>query len=332
MQARGSRRLLALVAGAWIAASPSPAEVIEEIVAWVEADIITLSDLKTAEQEMIQALYRSYAGEELDRRLREGREGLLMDLVDQKILLRRAERLFAMDRLADSYLKAFKEQQEIESDAELERMLGQAGMTLAELRRKLVERYAPREVVRTEVESRVAVGDGEVAAYYEAHRDEFLVPAQVTLREIVLLAEGAAKDGRRDEAEALRARAIQPGVDFASLAAEVSEAGTRTGGGQLGPLRRGELARRLEEVAFTLPVGQVSEVLEMPYGFHLVKVENRTEDRVRSLDEVREELGKRLDEQKYQQALREFLNKVRQEADWKVNPKYQNYLTLESSG
>ncbi len=301
-------------------------EVVEEIVAKVNDDIITKSDLDQADRDLVAEAYRRYTGKELDAQIREARAGLLQNLIDRKILVHRAQRLYDIEKMGNAFLTAFKEQQQIKSDDELKKLLDQEGMTLQEWKQKLIEMGAPDEVLRYEVFDRVAVGDKEVEAYYQSHPKEFEIPAEVKLREIVLLAEGDKKDARRADAEKVRERAAAPGSDFAALAKEVSEAGTRAEGGLLDKVKRGDLSPELEQVAFSLPIGEVSPVVDTPHGFHILKVEARTEDRMQKLDEIRESLRDKITREKSRGALEEFLKKARSEAEVWVSPKYQNRL------
>lgn len=312
------------------AATVSRAEMVEEIAAKVNDDIITKADLVQAEQEMLADLYKSYTGKDLDDRVRSAKAGLLVGLIDRKILVHRAGRLYDMDKMADSLLGSFKESQKIKSDEELKRLLDQEGMTLDDLKQKLVDYYAPDQVLGFEVRDRVSVGDKEVEAYYRDHPEESEIPAEATLREIVLLAEGDKKDARRAEAQALRDRAAGPGADFAAVASEFSESGTKSKGGLIANVRKGELADWIDRVAFSLPVGQVSEVLETPFGFQIVKVESRREASTRSLDEVREEVREKLHREKFQTAYAEFVKKARKEAEVCVSPRYASRVPPET--
>ena len=124
------------------------AEVIEEIVAKVNDDIITKSDLEGEEQATVAELYRRYTGDELDRQVRSARQNLLQRMIDRKILYHRAQRLYDMDKMSESFLKEFKAQQQIKSDQELERLLVQENMTLADLKARDLESFAPDQVVR----------------------------------------------------------------------------------------------------------------------------------------------------------------------------------------
>lgn len=301
---------------------PARAEVLEEIVAKINDEVITKTDLENEEQAMTAEIYRSFSGPEVDRRLAEGKGMLLRRMIDRRLLMQRAERMFTeLDKMSDSLVDAFMEQQKIRDKGELQRLLAQEGMTLAEFKRRLLENYAPEEVLRYEVGGRVAVGDKEVDAYYFSNPREFVVPAEATVREIVLLTEGADPEARRTQAEAIRARAAA-GEDFAALAKEVSQAGTKDSGGLLGTIHTGDIAPELEAIAFSIPVGSVSEVIAMPHGFHLLKVDSRTDEFVRPVEEVREKIRNQIADERYGKDLQAFLDKSWNEATIWVNPKY----------
>lgn len=320
------RGLLLTALAALLGAGAAFGEVVEEIAAKVNDDIVTRTDVTQAEQELLAELYRTYTGKDLDDRVKSGKAGLLLSLIDRKVLLHRAGRLFDMDKMADNLLTQFRQDRKIKSEDELKKMLDQERMTIADLKKKLVEWAAPEQVLGFEVRDRVAIGDKEVEAYYDAHPESAEIPAVANLREIVLLAEGDKKSARRPEADRVRERVVAPGADFAAIAREVSEAGTKTAGGQIPDVKEGELSAQLEAVAFSLPPGQVSPVLETPYGFHLLLVESRTEMRRRSLDEIRDDLKEKLHKEKFEAAYDAFLKKARKEAEIWVSPKYANRI------
>jgi len=305
---------------------PARAEVLEEIVAKVNDEIITKTDLEAEDQAMTAELYRSLSGPELDRRLAEGKAMLLRRMIDRRLLMQRGERMFTeLDKMGDSLVDRFIEYQKIKDKGELSRLLAQEGLTLADFRRRLLEQQVPEEVLRYEVGGRVAVGDKEVEAYYRDHPAEFTVPAEATVREIVLLTEGADPNQRRIEAERIRARAIE-GEDFAALAKEVSQAGTKDSGGLLGTIHKGDMAPELEAAAFSVPVGSVSSVIELSHGFHILKVDARTEEQIRPLEEVREPTREKIADRRYEADLQAFLDKSWNEATIWINPKYADRL------
>lgn len=310
---------------------PARAEVIEAIVAKIDDDIITKSDFEQTEQETLAELYRRYSGKELDQQVEAAKATLLKLMIDRKILFNRARRMFDLEKAGDSYLRAFREQQNINSEDELNRLLAQENLTIADLKRKLLEMWAPGEVLRVEVGDRTAVSDKEVETYYNEHPAEFEEPAVATVREIVILGKkGDDRNIRKVLAQQVRDEAAAPGADFGALARRYSDAGTKSKDGLLGDFKRGELSALLDEQAFSLPVGQVSPVLEADYGFHIVLVESRTEAKKIPLEEARSRLTERLVREKTDTAVEAFMKKAWSESTVEVAPAYKNRLLSES--
>ncbi len=305
---------------------PARAEVLEEIVAKVNDEVITKTDLEAEDEAMTAELYRSLSGPELDRRVNEGKAMLLRRLIDRRLLMQRGERMFTeLEKMGDTLVEQFVDYQKIKDKAELSRLLAQEGLTMAEFKRRLLEQQVPTEVLRYEVGGRVAIGDKEVEAYYHDHPQEFTVPAEATVREIVLLTEGKDAAEVRAQAEAIRARAAA-GEDFAALAKEFSQAGTKENGGLLGTIHRGDMAPALEVEAFSIPAGSVSPAIEMTHGYHVLKVDARTEERLKPLDEVREPTREKIADGRYANDLQAFLDKSWNEATIWINPKYADRL------
>lgn len=302
------------------------AEIIEEIVAWVNGDVITKSEFDKAEQELTAELYREYSGAQLDAQLATARGALLQNLIDRKILVDRAARLYDLKAIGDELVDDFKSNQKIENDEQLRQLLDREGMTLSELRELLIENTFPDQVIRVEVRNRISVTDPQVREYYDGHRDAFQEPLRFVLQEIVLLAEDANRDARRAEAEAIREAALAPGADFAALAAEHSDSGTKDSGGRLAEAGVGDLNAELERQATTLAVGQIGPVLEMPYGFHIVRLESRRDARDQPFEEVEAKVRERLENEAFYAELQTFLKRARNEAEWSVSTKYQDLL------
>ena len=303
------------------------AEVIEEIVAKVNDDIITKSELESEEQGILQELYRRYSGPELDAQVQTAKDGLLRNLIDRKVLLQRAGRLFDMSKMQDYFLQSFKEQQNITSDKDLERMLAQEGTTLPAWKKKLVEYFAPQQVLRAEVADRIAISEAEMRTYYDAHLPEFTVYGEATVREIVVKADAENREAKREAANALRTKAAAPGADFEAIARESSESGTKSSGGLLGTVKQGDLAEELDRLAFNLPVGDVSAVIEMPYGFHILKVDSRVNDVVKPFDEVKGEIESKLRDKEMKAQTATFLKKAWSETSVWIAPSYEARLS-----
>lgn len=318
--ATGLLFLAALAAGS----RPARAEVVEEIVVQVNGDIITKSELEDEEKMLLAEVYRRFTGPELDQQVRRAREELLDRMIDRKILIQRASRLFDLSKLERNLIDEFKEQNKFKTDDDLQRALTQEGMTIDDLKDRLLETYAPQEMIRFEVLGRLSVSDREIQAYYDAHPELSETPVKVKVREIVILANDSNREAKRASMAQVRERAMVPGADFAALASEVSESGSKSAGGLIGTVSNGDLAPPLEAAAFSVAVGEISDIIEMPHGFHLLKVEERSEAQKKSLDDLKETIRKTLENDKYDSALTAYLKKARAESEIIVNPAYKD--------
>jgi peptidyl-prolyl cis-trans isomerase D len=139
----------------------------------------------------------------------------------------------------------------------------------------------------------VEPSDEEIQTYYDAHPSEFQRPEEVRARHLLLKVAAEASEEQRREvrarADALLAQARE-GADFEALAREHSEDVTKESGGDLGFFGRGTMTEKFEEAAFALEPGAVSEVVETPFGFHIIRLEEKRAAGARPLDEVRGEI------------------------------------------
>jgi peptidyl-prolyl cis-trans isomerase SurA len=303
------KSLAAGVLGLALGGVHARAEVIDEIVAKVNDDVITKSDLDTEEQGMLQDLYRRHSGTELDAQVAQAKKELLRRMIDNRVLGQRAAHIFDVAKMQDFYLEQFKNQQNIKSD------------------KKLVETFSPQQVVHAEVSDRIAVSEKDERAYYDAHTAEFEIPAEATVREIVLKASSADRDAKRAQAETIRAKAAEPGADFTAMASELSDAGTKAAGGLLGTVKKGDLAAPLESAAFTIPVGTVSQVIEAEYGFHILKVDARTDAEVKPFDDVKADIESKIENERFAVEYKKYMIKAWSEATIWISPKYQDRLS-----
>jgi parvulin-like peptidyl-prolyl isomerase len=140
----------------------------------------------------------------------------------------------------------------------------------------------------------VSVPDDSIAAYWRGHPLEFTEPGKARVRHILVSfrpADGAgAREAARQKAVTARKRIVD-GEEFAAVAKEVSDDATSgPKGGELGEMTRGSVVKEFGDVAFTIPVGELSEIVESRYGFHILQVESRKPDRLRPLSDCKEEI------------------------------------------
>jgi peptidyl-prolyl cis-trans isomerase SurA len=314
----------------------SRAEILEEIVARVNDQVIVRSELQTRRGQVARQLADTMQGDELEQALAEAQDSLLLNMINEELLVQQARLNFDMEKYFDNLKNEFKRNNDITTDSQLNELLRGEGLTMDEFRRILLRSNVPSDVLQFEVARQLAVSPEEIQAYYEQHRDEFSTPGAVTLREIVILEEGRSRDEARSLADQVVARA-RGGEEFAALAAELSEAPSADDGGLVGPFAAGELAPALEELAFSLPPGQVAEPVATSYGFYILMVESRTEAEVAPLSQVRSQIDGAVRQEKYSRDVAAFLGKLWGTNQIVVNPRYATgalaeggpYATLE---
>jgi len=157
-------------------------------------------------------------------------------------------------------------------------------------RRKI--KYALVDV--EQLRARAVVLPGEVEKYYRDNEPQYTTAEQVRASHILLKTEGKDEAAVKARAEALL-KQVKGGADFAALAGKESEdEQSKAQGGDLDYFGRGRMVKEFEEVAFGLPVGQVSDLVKSSFGFHIIKVTDKKPEAKRSLDEVRQQITDQL--------------------------------------
>ena len=131
----------------------------------------------------------------------------------------------------------------------------------------------------------VEIGEDETQYYYDSHIDEFERPESVHARHILLKSE-------EKTAEVLEL--ARSGRDFAELAKEYSAGPTKDTGGDLGFFEKGRMVPEFEEAAFSLEPGEISDVVQTQFGYHIIKLEERKEPYTEEYETVKEDIKDKL--------------------------------------
>jgi len=199
--------------------------------------------------------------------------------------------------------------------------LSQGQLTMAELKQKTLQSLSIERLFEQHVYPRVAVTEEELRDYYEAHKDELAEPEQVRAAQIVV--KGV------DEARRIQAQ-LKEGKKFGDLARKYSLSADAKVGGDLGFFPRGVMPEKFDEVAFSLGVGQTSDVVETEYGFHLFKVVEKKPARKKELNEVRKQIETKLVEEKRSRAQADYLKALKDKAQIQVNEATLHAVPLKS--
>jgi parvulin-like peptidyl-prolyl isomerase len=224
------------------------------------------------------------------------------------------------DEQFNSILSGIKKQNNLEDEQKFQAALKQEGLTLVDLRRNLERSMLVTQVQRAEVNDKISVNEEEARAYYASHPRDFTTPAEFTLREILIEVPAsdrgvnvAQDDEAKAKTEELRKR-LTNGEPFARLAADVSASSSKANGGLIGPIKHDELDPRLQKILDAMQVGDVTEPLRTQRGYQLLKIETRTETRVKTFEQARADISNRVADQKRQVELLKYLDQLREHA------------------
>jgi len=288
------RTALTLALMLFAATSLLRGEIIEEVVAAVNGEAITLTELK-GEMESMGASWG----------LPQARRKALENLIGRRLLLQEARRygIFAlesevkaeMDKIVSGFVseKAFEE--------ELERR----GMTREDLKEEVRRRVMIYKLIRRKFENSIPpISDVEAAEYYQRNKDRFIEPERVRIEQVII-PKGGGKELALKVADRLRR-----GEEIGDLKAILTRSSVYT------PLDK--LPPDIAKEAKRLKVGQVSDPLETPAGYLVLKLVDRKPSRRKSFDEVKLEIKLLIRKEKTQRAVTEWINRQKISADIRI--------------
>jgi peptidyl-prolyl cis-trans isomerase SurA len=282
---RGFLALLVVLSAATVVSVP--AQVMDRIVAVVGDEIILLSELETRLQ---LASMQLQIDPEDDQTMNRLREALLQDLVDEKLVLVQARRdsiqvtADEIDNALTAQISQIKSQ--LGSEEAFQEQLAAEGLTLQGLRKRFrpqIRNQLLREKLIRQKLSNTTVSSKEVMDFYETYRDSLPVQGEsIRLRHIMMTVAPSEEEKQAafEQAKEVLAKA-RAGESFESLARTYSQCPSAESGGDLGFFSRGEMVPEFERAAFALNPGEISDVVETMYGYHIMRCEERQGDRAR---------------------------------------------------
>jgi peptidyl-prolyl cis-trans isomerase D len=173
------------------------------------------------------------------------------------------------------------------------------------------------------LKDKAQVTSADLKSYYNAHVDEFRVPEEVKVRHILVSTPPAGPDGKVEPkaVETARTKAedilkkVKGGANFADIAKKSSDdPGSAKEGGELGWIGRGRTVPEFEKAAFSLAPGQISDLVQSTFGFHIIQVEEKHTPHVKSLDEVKADIEPRVAQEKAARTAEGLANAVQSES------------------
>jgi len=244
---------------------------------------------------------------------------IVSQFIDQTLLRAAADAadVTVTDEEVDGYIEElrayFADGESLEARMELQ------GISMEDLRRDIVADMKIRGLLDQMTESVAAAEETAVQAYYDENRAQFSVPESVSARHILIQVEEDADEETRAAArtklEGIREQLRAGEMTFEAAAAEHSSCPSSQRGGDLGQFSRGQMVPPFEDAAFTQPIGEVGDVVETSFGYHLIQVEERQEASAQAFEDVKDDIAEQLVMGEKQQMVQDYIGRLREEAD-----------------
>jgi peptidyl-prolyl cis-trans isomerase SurA len=311
--------------------SAESGKVIEEIIARVNNEIITRSDyqkeLATAEDDARQECQGRCTPEQLRANIEDRRKGALRDLIDQSLLVQRGKDMgISVETDVIKQLDQIRIQNNLSSMEDLEKAVTAQGLNWEDFKNNIRNKILVQKVVAQEVGSHITIGHDDAVKYYDAHKQDFIRPEEVALREIEVSTEGK----KPSEIPELRKKAetalqrVKNGEDFGEIAKRFSDGATKNQGGYLGMYKRGELAKPIEDVVFKMKKNDLTDVIETKQGFLILQVLQHYDEGLQPVEKVENEIMDKLYNEHMVPAMREYLKTLREQSYVVIKPGYQD--------
>src|SRR5579863_8514991 len=307
-------------------------EVVEEIVARVNNQIITHSEFMHSKDELRKEAQQQDPVN-ADKLVAERDKDVLRDLIDQELLLGKGKDLgITADTEVIKKLDEMRKDMKLDSMEELEKAAQSQGISFEDFKQNMRNQLITQQVIGKEVGARLVINKDEEQKFYDDHKSELERPETIRLSEILISTDPKPNDSTDADhrLQAAKAKAddlvaqIRNGAKFEDVAKKNSDGPTAAQGGDIGEFKRGALAKQIEDTTFAMKVGEVSDVIQTRQGFIIVKVVEHHNAGVPPLADVAPRIQDAIYMQKLQPALREYLTKLREDAYIDVYPGYED--------
>ncbi len=307
--------------------------VVEEIAARVNGDIVTSADLARAQSHDAQdvkeeCVEKKCTPEEQQKMTDEAKADALRGLIDTKLLVQRAKDLdINVEAELVRQLDETRIENKLDSMEALQKAVESESLDWEDYKDSVRNQFLAQDVIYREVGSKVSnsIDQGQIQKYYEEHKEEFVSSETVRIREILISTTGKPEadwPALKKKAEQLRERVQNSGEDFGELAKHFSDGSTKLQGGELGAFERGKLDPKIEAEVFKLNKNEMTPVMQTGNGFMILQVQQRYEAGVQPLEKIENEVSNRIASSQMPAKLRVYLAGLRKDSFVEVRPPY----------
>ncbi len=298
------------------------AETIDRVVAIVNGEVITLTELNEAVSFTLKDTEGTINFDGAEKDPAEIKRKVLDRLIDNKLIEQETKKMgiVVYEKEIDNALENIQKENSI-SRKELVEKLESKGLSLEKYKEQIKRGMEKMMLVNREIKSRVVVNEDELRKYYTENMDSFKVITEVRVQHILLSIPPNADEAKiKDVYEKARELLVKLSnkEDFGKLAEMYSQDISLDSGGDMGWFKRGEVTPFLEKVVFSLKVGEVSDIIRSGLGLHIVKLMDRKEEGVRPFEEVRDEIKDTIYVKKVEKEFKEWSEGLRKRSFIKV--------------
>ena len=329
------------------------AQVVEEIIARVNNQIITRSELARSKDQLRDEIKQQNPNN-ADQLYTEKEKDVLRDLIDQQLLLEKGKDMgISGDTDLVKQLDQMRKEMKLDSLEALEKEAEKQGISWEDFKQTQKNRIITQKVIGQEVGGHLSLSPEEEQKFYDEHKAEMEQAEFIRLSEILIRPKpaaiapdpNAASSGnagqtapdaaakQAEDAAALSAaedkakdihKQLQDGANFEEIAKKYSDGPTAADGGALGIFERGKLAKELEDRTFAMKKGEITDVIRVKQGYAILRVDDHVMAGIPPMKDVLPRIQDALYYQKLQPALRAYLTKLREEAYIKLAPGYND--------
>ena len=288
--------------------------VFDRVVAKVNTDIITLSSV----QERVEVLKRKYKND-----LAKPEEKTLLKeavemMVAEKLKLQEGKKigLLVEDSAVEAALKNIEKNNGLE-EGQLAAMLESEGRSLESYKKNIRDQILVSKITRYELSNRIKISNRKIEKYYHDNQKDFWEEGRFKVRHILILLKKDTPDNKKMEKYKYIKdilSEIKKGKDFAEAAKEYSEDVSASAGGVVGYVKKGKMVSEFEEAVFGLKVGEISDVVETEFGFHIIKVDGIDPGRTLPLKDVKGKIQNILTSKKQKSAYDNWMKELKKTA------------------
>jgi len=302
----------------------TPAEVIEQIVAQVNNDIITLTEYHREKANLYREMSNRFKGEDLKKRFDEVSKQILPAMIDELLLTQKAKE-FGMDAdlelEANAYLEETMQQHNIPNLEALKEEMSRSGVNFNDYFSQMQRMILSNRIKGAIVRQRVKIMSPEVEQYYRDHLAEFSQPEQYDLQEIVLYTKEKDPAKVRESMMGIY-NELKNGQSFEDLAKSFSEGPTASEGGKIGMFSVNTLSPVISNAIRPLDPGQYTGILQLDFGFEIIKVLGKTASVQRQLSDVYKDIEDILFRKRLEPVIKDYLKEIRGQSYINVFPEF----------